>query len=183
MLTNSAKILFTSTLVVFLFACSNVKSVYDYDSNVDFTVIKTYQWDTQPSASFTAASPLVAKRVLKAIDDNLKRKGLVEGEDADIKISYRVQYEKKLSSSNVTGSIGMSMGGHSSIGLSRGNSIREITEGTLTIDMTSTRSNSLIWRSTTTKPISGRDATPQESEKRIGQLIYAVFDNFPPKQQ
>jgi len=187
MLINFSKILSTLFLSFFLLACSNVKSAYDYDSNVDFTAIKTYQWDTQPSAAFTIANPLIAKRVVKAIEDNLQRKGLVEDKDAaktaDIKISYQVNFEKKLTSSNVTGSVGMSVGRYNrgSIGISSGNSIRETIEGALMIDMVSGSSNGLIWRSTTTKPVSGRDATPEESEKRIGQLIFTVFENFPPK--
>jgi len=183
MLNKFAKILFVFSSLI-LFSCSNVKSSYDYDSAVDFTILKTYQWDTHPSAAFSNANPLVAKRIVKAIEDNLKRKGLLEAEVADIKISYQVNFEKKLSTSNISGGVGMSVGRYNrgSVSLSSGNQIRETTEGTLMIDMVATSSNSLIWRSTTTKPVSGRDASPEESEKRIGQLIFSVFENFPPKQ-
>ncbi len=185
MLNTVAKILFILSSALFVFSCSNVKSTYDYDRDVDFAAVKTYQWDRQPSKAFTQANPLIAKRIVKAIEANLKRKGLIEAEAADIKISYQVSFEKKLSSSNVTGGIGMSVGRYNrgSIGISSGNSIRETTEGTLMIDMVSANRQNLIWRSITTKPVSARDATPQESEKRIGQLIYRVFDNFPPEQK
>jgi len=184
MLNKLVKILFVLSTSLFLFSCSNVKSSYDYDSAIDFTTLKTYQWDTQPSAAFSNANPLIAKRIVKAIEDNLKRKGLTKSKVADIKISYQMNFEKKLSSSNIFGGVGMSVGGYNrgSVSISSGNQIRETTEGTLMIDMVSASRNSLIWRSTTTKPVSGRDASPEESEKRIGQLIFSVFEGFPPKQ-
>jgi len=185
MLMSLTKKIFTLSFTILLFSCSNVKSTYDYDKSVDFAGIKTYQWDTQPSAAFSHANPLVAKRIVKAIEENLKIKGLVAADAGDIKISYQVNFEKKLSSSNVSGAVGMSVGRYNrgNISVSSGNSIRETTEGTLMIDLVSVAGNSLIWRSTTTKPVSGRDASPQESEKRIGQLIHGVFENFPPKKQ
>jgi len=185
MLTKLLKIVLTLFFTLFLFSCSNVKSAYDYDSSIDFSALKTYQWDTRPAAAFTNANPLIAKRVKKAIEDNLQRKGLAEAKTADIKISYQVSVEKKLSSSKISTGIGMSVGRYNrgNISISSGNSIRETTEGTLMIDMVDVGTNNLIWRSTTTKPVSGRDATPEESEKRIGQLIYGVFENFPPKKK
>jgi len=183
MLTKLAKILFVLFSTLFLFSCSNVKSSYDYDSAVDFATLKTYQWDRQPSAAFNSANPLVAKRIVKAIEDNLRRKGLTEAEAADIKISYQVNFEKKLSSSNISGGVGMSVGRYNrgNVSISGGNQIRETTEGTLMIDMVAAGSNNLVWRSTTTKPVSGRDASPEESEKRIGQQVFSIFENFPPK--
>jgi len=183
MLNVFTKIILVLLSSLFLFSCSNVKRSYDYDRAVDFTVLKTYQWDAQPSAAFSRANPLIAKRIVKAIEDNLKRKALVEAKSADIKISYQVSFEKKLSSHNISGGVGMSVGRYNrgSVSISSANQIHEFIEGTLMIDMVATSSHRLIWRSTTTKPLSGRDATPEESEKRIGQLIFSAFEHFPPK--
>ncbi len=177
------QVLLILSTALLLLSCSNVRSSYDYDSATDFSRLKTYQWDNGPSSDFRSVNPLIAERIVKAINDNLKRKGLVEGEAADIQISYQVNFEKKLSTSNVSGGVGVSVGRYNrgSISISSGNQIREITEGTLMIDMVSNATNKLIWRSVTTKPVSNRNATPQDSEKRIGQLIYVVFENYPPK--
>lgn len=176
------------TLVILVFivsvvACSNVKSTYDYDSSVNFSQLKTYQWDSRPSADFSKANPLIDKRVLKAINDNMMSKGLVEAQSADIKISYSVNFEKKIKTGGLSAGIGMSVGksNRGSISLSSGNQLKQSTEGVLMIDMIATKTKKLIWRSITTKPVTGREATPEESQKRISQLVYRVFENFPPK--
>jgi len=175
--------LLTMFFVSLLIACSGIKNTYDYDSSIDFTQLKAYQWDMQPSAEFSKANQLKAKRIVRAIEGNMKRKGIVKTDSADIKISYSVNYEKKLKSGGLSAGVGMSVGrsNRGSISLSSGNQLRQTTIGSLMIDMVSTKNNRLIWRSITTKPVTDRPATPEESQKRISQLVYGVFENFPPK--
>ncbi len=187
MLIKSIKLVAVLAFTVFLFSCSNVKSSYDYDQNFNFSTLKTYEWDTKPSAAFASANPLVAKRIVAAIERNMKSKGMVAAENADMTLSYQVSLQKKLISRNVSGAIGMSVGrsNRGSITLSSGNQLREKTEGTLMIDMIANSNNSLIWRSTTIKPITNRDqsAGPEAADKRVNEMVKAIFENFPPKKQ
>jgi len=180
---KNIKVLFVLISISLLSACSGTKNTFDYDSSVDFSQIKTYQWNLQPSEAFSKANPLISKRIISAIEDNLKRKGLKKSDVGDIKVSYMIGFEKKLKTGGLTAGIGMSVGssnrGH--INLSSGNKVRQSIEGTLIIDMVSSKNGELIWRSTTVKPVKDRDASPEDSKKRIGQLIYQMFENYPPK--
>jgi len=180
---KSIKVLFMFISISLLSACSGTKNTYDYDSSVNFSQIKTYQWNLQTSEAFSKANPLIDKRIISAIEDNLKRKGLTKTDAADIKVSYMIGFEKKLKTGGLSAGIGMSVGksNRGNISLSSGNQIRQTIEGTLVVDMIDTKSGDLIWRSTTVKPVKDRDASPEDSKKRIGQLIYQMFENYPPK--
>jgi len=184
MFLKNIKVVVVLISISLLSACSGTKNTYDYDSSVDFSQIKTYQWNLQTSEAFSKANPLIDKRIISAIEDNLKRKGLEKSEAADIKVSYMVAFEKKLKTGGLSAGIGMSVGksnrGH--INLSSGNQLKQSIEGTLVVDMVSTKNGDLIWRSTTVKPVKDREASPEDSKKRIGQLVYQMFENYPPKQ-
>ncbi|RDH84079.1 MAG: hypothetical protein DIZ80_08065 [endosymbiont of Galathealinum brachiosum] len=177
------KLLLGLSSIFFLYSCSGTKTSFDFDSSVDFSQIKTYQWDMQPSSAFAKQDPLLSKRVIQAMDDNMSRKGFTKSDSADVTLSYHISVEKKLSSSALSAGIGMSVGksGRGHINLSSGNQLRTSLQGTLVIDMVSTGKKELIWRSTTVKKIHGREATPDESTKRIGQLVYKMFESYPPK--
>jgi len=127
MLTRQIKKLFILLFIFMLSACSNTKSTFDFDSSVDFSQIKTYTWDKQTSSAFAKANSLVDKRIVKSIESNLSRKGLSQSDTADVKVSYSMSTQKKLSSSNVSAGVGMSVGrsNRGSISLSSGNQIRQ----------------------------------------------------------
>ena len=183
MYTKLIKLLLSLSIVSFLYACSGTKTSFDFDSSVDFSQIKTYQWNMQPSSAFAKQDPLIDKRIIQSMDENMSRKGLTNSDSADVTLSYHISVEKKLSSSALSAGLGMSVGksGRGHINLNSGNQLRTSLEGTLVIDMVSTNKQGLIWRATTVKKIHGREATPDESTKRIGQLVHRMFESYPPK--
>jgi len=168
-----------------LHGCAGKKISFDYDSSTDFSQIKTYQWDPQPSAGFAKANPLIHKRIISAIDKNLESRGLKPSDSADMTISYRLSLEKKLSSSPVSMGIGMSVGksnrGH--ISVSSGNRLKEVTEGTLVIDMISNPDKTLIWRAMSSQKISRKASSAEKSESRINSIVYDMLVNYPPKKK
>ena len=177
------KLLLSLSMFLFLYACSGTKTSFDFDNSVDFSQIKTYQWNMQPSSAFAKQNPLLNKRVIRAMDENMSRKGLTKSDSADVILSYQISAEKKISSSALSVGLGMSVGksGRGHINLNSGNQLRASLEGTLVIDMVSKNKHELVWRSTTVKKIHGREATPEESTKRIGQLVHRMFESYPPK--
>lgn len=180
---KNIRVLLVLFSISLLSACSGTKNTFDYDSSADFSQIKTYQWNHQASKAFAKANPLIDKRIITAIEDNLTRKGVMKAESADIKVSYTVGFEKKLKTGGLSAGVGMSVGksNRGNISLSSGNQIKQTIEGTLIVDMVDTKNGDLIWRSTTVKPVKDRDASPEDSKKRIGQLVYQMFENFPPE--
>lgn len=173
----SSMLIFTALLT----ACSNTKVTHDYDTNTNFEQLKTYQWDAQPSAAFAKEKPLIHQRIINAIDENMKNKQFTLAESADIKLNYSLIFEKKIKSSNVSFGIGVPVGKHGQINMNSGNRVKQITEGKLDIRMISNTSNTLVWRSTSVKEMDNRKASAEESKKRIGQLIYRMFEGYPPK--
>jgi len=168
--------------ILSLTGCSSIKSSYDYDSRFDFSTIKTWQWDKQPSAEFAQSNPLVHARIVKAIEGALKQKRLNSGTPADVKISYAIRIEKKLSSSGISTGIGMSVGssnrGH--ISLNSGNQLKQTTEGTLVIDVISIPGEALLWRGTATRSVSHASDSPEKSQASINEVVKKLLDNFPP---
>jgi len=163
--------------------CNRVKSSYDFDSNVDFTQVKTWQWDKTTSAEFTQANPLIDKRIIKAIEGNLVSKGIKQSTPADINVSYSISIEEKLSSGGVNIAIGMSLRAtdRGSVSLSRGNhQLTQTKEGTLTIDMTSAKDGALLWRSTGMRSLPHAASSPEKSQAKITEAVNEMLENFPP---
>ena len=78
------KLLLSLSMFLFLYACSGTKTSFDFDNSVDFSQIKTYQWNMQPSSAFAKQNPLLNKRVIRAMDENMSRKGLTKSDSADV---------------------------------------------------------------------------------------------------
>ena len=59
-------------------ACSSVSTSYDFDPEAKFADLKTYKWLTtskKKSTPSTESSPLVVKRVQRAVDAQLAARG------------------------------------------------------------------------------------------------------------
>lgn len=168
--------------VMLLSACSSNKVFFDFDNGADFSQIKTYQWNKQPSAEFAKANQLIDKRIVKAINRNLNSKNLTLSDHADVTINYSISFRKKLSSSGVVAGIGMNVGqsNRGRISLSSGNQLKQTIEGTMVIDIISNKDNALIWRATSKKKISGSPASPEQSIDTINTTVKKMLDNYPP---
>lgn len=175
--------LFISAFILLLLSCSNIKSSFDYDDKANFSNINTYQWDMQPAAEFSAADPLVHKRIVSAIEASLANKGFLKTENAETKISYTVNFKKKLKSRGVSTGIGVGIGGYNRglIGFSRGSQLREVIRGILIVNMVLVKSDELIWRSTSRQSVTRRSLSPEESRQKIALIVNDMFDHYPPK--
>jgi len=184
MLIKKIRLLLISFAAIATAGCSSIKSAYDFDSSFDFTQVRSWQWNTKPSAEFAQANPLIDKRIVKAIENVLEQKLFTQTTPPDVNISYTVSIEKKLSSSGISTGIGLSLGSSSRRGhvsMSSGNQLKQTTEGTLRIDISS-KTGALLWRGTGTRSLSHAASSPEKSQEKINEIVNELLKNFPPPQ-
>ena len=164
-------------------ACaSNVSQ--DYDPEIDFSRYRTFDWsvgDVVPTGSVELDNPLLHKRIRKAVERTFVEKGFVHVEDTrpDFFISFHLAVERRLSSSGVRTSIG-GYGRHGGISVGGGETLREIEEGTLAVDVLDGRTHELSWRGVGRRRLRG-GGTPEESTRAVNRIVVAILESFPPK--
>lgn len=170
------RLLFLITILCF-FSCVSIRVNYDYEKGADFTKYKTYQYygDMQ-----TGLSELDTKRLLDAIDLNMKHKGLSISENPDFLIDIKSSEYKNPQTSNVgigIGGTGRNVGGGVSVGLPIGqtNVNRQIT-----IDFVDEKGNGLFWQAVSEYQYSP-NASPENRTKQLNAVAEKVLAQYPPK--
>jgi hypothetical protein len=173
------------TLLSFLFlsACSSIIVKSDYDPNVDFKAYKTYHWIDFENINDDglAKNPLLRKRIIAAIDDDLKNKNFILKESDQVDF-YVVVHGLTRENGNVT----EWAGGYRYDpwwGPNGGSvDVSYYEQGTLVVDMVDAKANELIWRGLGTCVL--RDnCDPENLQKAANKYVAKVLDEFPPNQK
>jgi hypothetical protein len=180
----------TLALITILSGCSSIEVSHDYDSNANFTKIKSYQWlpeklQTKPRSSiFAKKNPLIAKRIKKAIENEMTKKGFVIiTEKADAYISYHMSKNQKvINRSRTSFGIGLGTGfnsGFGGVGLNLSPEQQTYQEAHLTIDIKD-KNQQLIWRGKSTSPIK-QHPKAKETTELINEIVEKILEQYPPK--
>lgn len=171
------KLAFITLLIITCISCNTQKVNVDYDRNVDFSQIRTYQIDESVSSGL---NELDQKRLFDAIQQNLKFRGVRNAESSDIylRISPREYVSSNTNSSVGVGlgtGIGRVLGGGISVGI-------PVTSKKLNQEyvVTMYQNNSLIWEGILNLQMplnASADVKQQSIEKGVSKL----FKNYPPK--
>ena len=163
----------------FIAGCSSVSVTSDYDSAVDFTAYDTFSiYNGVIKDSELESAPLVKKRVVEAIQNEMQKKGLTIADSADaslIVFAHAGTTEKM----NVT-DYGYGYGGWwgpSPYG--RDIDVSYYTQGSLIIDLVDNAKDELIWRGVGTATLQDR-GTPEERQAFIDEAVATILDQFPP---
>jgi hypothetical protein len=139
---------------------------YDYDREVDFRSLKTYDWMSIQMGS--RENELVLKRVKYEVNTQLEAKGLkMTSENPDFLVALqaskktKIDFRKHLSSSR-----------HVS-------DIYTWEEGTLVLDFIDGESEELIWRATASGVLA-TSPSPEERNKNVNKAVKRMLKNFPP---
>jgi hypothetical protein len=165
-------------LLVALVGCAGLEVGHDYDPEVDFATLKTYDWI--PMNKQTGAKELTAKKIMNAVNGQLNAKGLTMNREApDFLIGMQVSGKTSYGGSVGAGaSVGIPVGkGHINVGGGRSRA-REKHEGTLVLDFIDPESKSLIWRGTATSTVNP-NATPEEQIDLINRAVAEMLTQFP----
>lgn len=179
--------LFVFTLFGFLWGCQSIQVSQDYDLSKDFSILKTYEWQTktQPeTGDIRVDNPLLDARIRSAINDSLVKRGyqrIAQGKP-DFYVAYKYQIRSKIESDDVGVGVGIGWGGgrrFGGIGVDSGRQISAYDEGLLVIDLNDASENALLWRGTGTARVD-QHATPEEITKGIYETVDKILSQFPP---
>jgi hypothetical protein len=145
----------------------------DYDRSANFSALKTYTW----REGTKLPNPLMNDRLIAAVDAQLQAKGLQKVEQGgDLSVTYHASANESMEMQTYSsGSYYGCWGGCMS---TASTSVSTVTTGTLIVDLVETSSNKMVWRGTGSDTVTG---DPQDSERKINEVVKRMFGNFPPK--
>jgi Domain of unknown function (DUF4136) len=151
----------------------------DYDKEFDFSEIKTISWVPGTLSN----SEMNQKRLEAAIHNELEGKGLEwveDGPEVDLYLVSHVDSITQTKSSNTSVGVGVSRRtrfGSVGVGTSTSGKPKEVTTGTVLIEMRDGTSEQLVWQGTASDTVKD---TPDKNEKTINDAIGKLFKDFPP---
>jgi len=177
-----ARVVGVAAALAVLGACSTLKVNTDWNTTIDFTQYKTFNFkeDTLPYSTFTQ------QRLRSTIESTLLSKGVARSEtNPDLILVYRVNLSTQTQYTTVSsGGYGYgpawggygAYGGYGGVGVSQ-TTAQEIPYGALTIALVDPKLNSLVWRGQANAQIGDTESNAQLVQDAIAQL----FAQFPPK--
>ena len=167
-------------LLLFLLAsCGSSIRVYsDYDKNADFSQYKTYAFH-KSGVDRAQISELDKKRILRAIDAELSRKGMSKSETPDLLVNILTKERERVDVNQYYAGWGYGWhygwnpylwGGRSYVTTS--------TEGTLYIDLIDAKKKELVWEG---EGVGYLTEIRNEKEKQINEYVAKILAQFPPK--
>jgi hypothetical protein len=166
-------LVFSFSMVLFI-SCSTIQVYSDFDSRVDFSQYKTFAF-FKPEIDRVDISDLDKRRILKAIDFELSRKGLSKSETPDILIGFTTQAKEKIYVNNYN-TWGWGWGFSPWFWGPSANSVSTRTEGTLYINVIDGVSKQLVWQG---KGKGGIQENMKNRDERIALFVQEIIKNYP----
>jgi len=168
-------------------SCSSVRVASDYDESVNFTQYKTYGF-LKDGVDKAEISDLDKKRILKAVDAEMQRRGFTKSEKPDMLVNIFTRAAKDVNVNNY-GGYGMGMGYYGGWGPGWGwggpwgwggnyTSVSTVTEGTLYIDLIDASKKELVWQGVGSGVLTQNRDKKQE---RINEFVEKIIAEFPPQ--
>ncbi len=171
-----------------------IQTQYDYNPAANFAAFKTFAWAGEHPMSVAmgtdqSLSPFWEPMIMRAIERNLAAKGFRQvpnHENADLAVAFTIGARDKIDvrTTPVTyrGYYGRGPYGHGSgWGVSHGTqtTVKNYTEGALSIDIFDTRSKEPVWYGIGTRKMYG---TPKQEgrEQRVNEGVDLIMATFPP---
>lgn len=180
-------IYFLASLVFLLIlnSCSSVNVYSDYDKGTDFSEFKTYAF-YKKGIDKVEISDLDKKRILRAIEKELKIKGLVPSKNPDLLVNIFTKSREKIDvyNNNYYGwypwYYGHGYGGYYGGGYGFGyTNVTSSTEGTLFIDLIDARKKELSWQGIGVGLLSYYKNIDKK-EARINEFVSHIMTQYPP---
>ena len=163
----------------FITACSSISVTSDYNPGADFISYNAFSiYDGVIKDSQLESAPLVKKRVLEAITNEMQKKGLTltDSANAALIIFAQAGTAEKM---NVT-DYGYGYGGWWGPNpYGRNIDVSYYTQGSLIIDFVDNSKDELVWRGIGTAVVQDR-GTPDERQAFIDEAVATILDQYPP---
>ena len=163
-----------------LTSCSSVKVVSDYDTKVDFSTYKTFAF-YKKGIDKASVSDLDKKRIMRAIENELNKKGLVKSTNPDILVSIFTKSREKVNVTDNNLGYGFGWGYNPWFFGSTNLNINQYTEGTLFIDFIDKNKNELVWQGIGSGAM--KMTNIDKKEERISEFVNKIILAYPPIQK
>jgi hypothetical protein len=176
------------TLGLLFAGCSSVDVLTDYDKTAPFTTYKTYAF-YKTGIDRAQISDLDKRRILRAIEDEMARKGFVKSENPDLLVSIFTTEKERVDVYNNVGwgwgpgwgwGYGPGWGWGPGWGGAWGPSVSTSTEGALYIDLIDTQKKELIWQGRGQGTL-GNTGNVEKKEARIREFVSKILEAYPPE--
>ena len=174
-------------LLLLFLSCSSVEVYSDYDKGTDFTQYKTYAF-YKKGIDKVEISDLDKKRILRAIERELRSKGFVPSDNPDLLVNIFTKSREKIDiyNNNYYGwypwyyGYGYGYGyGYPGYGFGYTN-VSSSTEGTLFIDLVDARKKELAWQGIGVGILSYYKNVDKK-EARINEFVTNIMTQYPPQ--
>jgi len=172
------KSIFLLLSVVLLASCNSIKVYSDYDSQVDFKQYKTFAF-YKSGIDESKISDLDKKRILRAIEVELKAKGLTISNNPDILVSFFTKSRKQVNVNQNYNGFGWGWNPYWGGRMNNNNiNVTQYTEGTLFVDFIDKDKKELIWQGYGTGALKNEDR--EKKEARIKEFVKEIIAKYPP---
>jgi len=165
-------------LTILLTSCSSVRVASDYDREVNFNQYESYAF-FKPGIDKAEISDLDKKRILRAIEAEMQRKGFTKSENPDLLVSIFTKTNENINiyQNNMMG-WGYGWGWHPWYWGSGFNTVNRTSEGTLYIDLIDAEGKELVWQGMGTAALAEKVDKKQE---RINEIVSEILEKYPPE--
>ena len=164
-------------LLFVLGSCSSVRVANDYDTKADFSKYKSYAFH-RTGIDKAEISDLDKRRILRAIEDEMTKKGFTKSESPDMLVSFFTKSNENINISQYGPHWGWGWGWGWGPGFwGSHTSVSRNTEGTLFIDLIDASNKELVWQG------QGEGVLTNETEKkeeRIREFVAKILEQYPP---
>lgn len=170
------KILILLGLSLAMMSCAAVRVNYDYESTTDFSDYTTYNYYGDMDMGM---SELDSKRLLNALDEGLRAKGMSLSDSPDFFIHIKSNRYQEGGRSNMgvgMGGTGGSLGGGISIGIPVGQA--KVSQEIIFEFVDENRSG-LFWQAISESDFQP-NATPEARESNYKAIVQKVLSGYPP---
>ena len=170
------------SLLLIVISCSSVNVYSDYDKETDFSSFKTYAF-YKKGIDKVEISDLDKKRILRAIERELKTKGMVPSDNPDLLVNIFTKSREKIDVYNNSyygwypWYYGYGYGPGYGFGYTN---VTSSTEGTLFIDLIDARKKELAWQGIGVGILS-YSKNIEKKEARISEIVTNIMMQYPPK--
>lgn len=178
-MSSGRKIAFIVVVIVAAALSVNAQKVrVGADPGVDLTKYKTYAW----SQGTTGTNPIVNQVIVTAVDAQMAAKGLTKTDtDPELTLSAFVWTDSDMHVSNPSWSPSLNS---IATGVAVGSQAWVVTNGTLVVQMSDTKSKNELWRGTATDtmkhgPTGDKIKDAKTAEKPIKKAVEKMFKQFP----
>lgn len=176
--------------LVLLSSCVSVRVVSDYDKEANFTEYKSYAF-YKTGIDKAQISDLDKKRILKAIDTELRSRGFVKSQEPDLLISIFTKEREQVDVYN--NNFGWGWGGFGWGGFYNpwvwgpgwgwggawGPNVSTRTQGSLYIDLIDAKNKELVWQGRGVGTLNNTKNI-EKKEERIQEFVGEILQAYPP---